>query len=80
MAATRTIKVDGQDVAVKELDFAPIAEPWAEIKLTDGGLIRARITISRVFVKVDAAGRPMLTPDGYPDYILNHATQIVPVR
>lgn len=79
MAVKGVIKVpfNGQMVDAIELDFQPVTEPWSEYELMDGGRLRTRSTVARVFWMVDAKGIPMRDADGQAMILLHHQEQMV---
>ena len=76
---SRTIKVrfGNQEVDAREMDFAIGREDWSEYKLLDGGTVRVKTTVTRIFVAVDDAGNPLLNEDGTPLIAVNHKTDVV---
>lgn len=43
------IQFEGKTVDATELDFEIGREDWAEYKLLDGGIIRVKLTVARIF-------------------------------
>lgn len=60
-----------------EVEFEPVKEPWCEYRLADGGTVRCRATINKVWRVVDAAGNPTHLPDGQPNVVTNQNIQII---
>ena len=51
-----------------EVDFEPQSEPWVRYKLLDGGEVRLKTTVRKIYQMVDEAGTPKLDPQGLPTY------------
>ena len=79
MGRRTQIKVDGALIDVSEEDFEIVREEWNEYKLLDGGTIRMKTTMQRVFRVLDAQGKPELTPQGDPNMVVRHNTQVVAI-
>jgi len=62
---------------VSEEDFEIVSENWNEYKLLDGGTVRLKTTVQRIFKVLDAAGNPKTDPDGDPEFLVRHSSQIV---
>jgi hypothetical protein len=62
---------------VMEQDFEIVREEWNEYKLLDGGIIRVKTTVQRIFRALDDQGKPRNTPEGDPEMIVRHNTQVV---
>lgn len=77
MGRKTQIQVGDVKVDVSEEDFEIVVEPWNEYRLLDGGAIRIKTTVHRVFRVLDANGKPKVTADGDPEVIVKHATQVV---
>jgi len=61
----------GGSVDGYEVEFEPIKEPWCEYRMADGGTVRCRATVNKVWRVVDAAGKPSYLPDGQPNIVTN---------
>lgn len=68
---------DGQDYDAIEQTFEIGSENWSEYKLTDGGIIRVKTSVQKVYRLLDADGNPAVTPDGDPSVLVRHSTQVV---
>ena len=79
MGRKTQIVVDGNPLDVREEDFEIVREDWNEYKLLDGGTIRAKMTMQRIFRVLDEKGNPAYTPDGDPHVIVRHSVTIVAI-
>ena len=77
MSRTIKVKFGDQEVDAREMDFEIRREDWSEYKLLDGGTVRVKTTVTRIFMAVDAAGNPRLNEDGTPMIAVNHKTDVV---
>jgi hypothetical protein len=68
---------NGQTVDAIEVDFVPKSENWAEYDLADGGRVRVKTVVQRIFRIVDDEGRPTRTDDGDPAVVVRHGALIV---
>ena len=75
----RIIKVNagGQELDAIEADFEISREEWNQYKLLDGGTVRAKTTVSRIYRVVDEQGNQRYHQDGSPFMIVTHKTDIV---
>ena len=60
-----------------EVDFEPQSEPWVRYKLLDGGEIRLKTTVRKIYQMVDEAGTPNLDPQGLPNYGAEHKSDLI---
>lgn len=67
----------GESVSAIEVDFKPVREDWDEHELADGGRVRLKTVVQRIFRIVDSEGRPTNTPEGDPAIVVRHGTMIV---
>jgi len=74
---TKRIKVGDREVNAREEDFEIVREDWNEYRLLDGGSIRVKTTVARIFRVLDDEGRPVYDQDGDPQMVVRHNTQIV---
>jgi hypothetical protein len=77
MGRKTQIRVDGNPIDVTDEDFEIVREDWNEYKLLDGGVVRVKVTVQRIFRALDAQGKPKVNTDGDPEIIVRHSTQIV---
>lgn len=66
MAGKIKLMVDGVEREVTEVTFEIIKEPWSEYEMYDGGRIRLRHILQRLFVVVDENGVAMNNAEGDP--------------
>jgi hypothetical protein len=74
MPASRRIVVDGVEREAVEVPFEVKSEPWCEYELLDGGRLRVRNVLVRVFLIMGEDGKPLLTADGEPSVMVNTQT------
>ena len=77
MKPTKRIKVGDREVNAREEDFEIVREGWNEYRLLDGGSVRVKTTVARIFRVLDDDGRPVYDQDGDPQVVVRHNTQIV---
>lgn len=73
----RLLEFDGNTMRVREVDFEVASEQWSQYKLLDGGIVRLKTSPLKIFRVLDAQGNPAFHPDGEPNIVVNHATQVV---
>jgi hypothetical protein len=56
MGRKTQIRVDGGIVEVSEEDFEIVREDWNEYRLLDGGTVRVKTTVARIFRVLDEKG------------------------
>jgi hypothetical protein len=66
----RQVMVDGKPQDVIEVPFEIVKEPWAEYEMLDGGHLRVRYVLQRLFVQVDSEGTPMTDDQGDPKVVV----------
>lgn len=62
---------------VSEEDFEIVKEDWSEYRLLDGGSVKIKTTVQRIFRVLDAQGNPKKNEDGDPEVVVRHAAQVV---
>lgn len=62
--------VDGVTRQAIEVPFEIVKEPWAEYQMLDGGALRVRHILQRVFVVLDDAGKQMVDDGGDPIVVI----------
>lgn len=71
------LRIGDQEFDAIELEFEIKSEDWSEYRLVDGGTIRVKTTVHKIFQVLDANGNPARNPDGDRSVYVRHATQIV---
>ena len=77
MAGIVKIKVGNEEVDAIEQQFNIQREEWNEYKLFDGGLVRLKTSIQRIFRVVDSDGNPTHNAQGDPNIVVRHRSDIV---
>ena len=77
MAQTVKVKSGGQEFDAIEVDFEIGREEWNQYKLLDGGSVRVKTTVSRIYRIVDDQGRQRHNADGSPSFIVSHKSDVV---
>ena len=77
MARIMKIKFGDREVDAVESEFEISRENWNEYKLFDGGIVRLKTTVLRIYRAVDSEGRPRYNPDGSPMIVANHKSDVV---
>lgn len=66
----------GEEVDAIEVGFEA-TEPWSEVRLADGGGLRMRLTIQRVYQLVDAANQPLKDTEGRRRFVVESRNDLV---
>ena len=77
MARITKIKVGDQEVSGIDQQFQISREEWNEYKLLDGGTVRVKTSVQRIYRLVDDDGRQLYNANGDPHVILQHKTDAV---
>ena len=77
MARISKIKAGNQEIDALEVDFDIHREDWNEYKLLDGGTVRVKTTVIRIYKAVDEEGNQRYLEDGNPFMIVNHKLEVV---
>ena len=78
MAIIKTLKApDGTEVKAREVPFRVVEEHWNEYALEDGTTVRLRTSAVKILQILDENGEPAKTPDGDPNIVVNHQTNVV---
>jgi hypothetical protein len=71
------VRIGDVMVSVSEEDFTIEKEDWNEYRLLDGGTIKVKTTVQRIFRVLDARGKPKIDADGDPEVLVRHSSQVV---
>ena len=71
------MRVGDESLEVLEQQFEIERESWNEYKLLDGGTVRVKTSIHRIFRVLDADGRPAYNDQGDPYMVIRHKTDVV---
>ncbi|MCY4617821.1 MAG: hypothetical protein OXD50_04615 [Chloroflexi bacterium] len=71
MAEIRTMDLGGQQRRVIEVAFETDEEEWARYKLHDGGALRVKYPVSRIWIEVDEDGEVVKSPFGDPSVFVD---------
>jgi hypothetical protein len=77
MAKIVKLNVGGQEIDAVEQAFDISSEDWSVYKLADGGIVRVKTTVQKIYRVVDANGKATFSPEGDPNVLVKHSTQIV---
>ena len=77
MARIVKVRVGDKELHAIEQQFEIGREEWNEYRLLDGGVIRVKASVQKIYRIVDAEGNPQMTPDGDPHVMVRHTAQIV---
>ena len=77
MPSIQKFRMGDQDVDAIEVGFEIKKEDWNEYELTDGGFVRVKTTVTRVYRVIDEQGNPRFNSDGSPMLGVNHKTDVV---
>lgn len=71
------VKVGDQEFDTIEVNFEIEDEYWNVYNLVDGGTVRLKTTVQKILRILDADGNPTFTPDGDPNIMIRHRTDVV---
>ncbi len=71
------IRAGSREVYGIEQSFDIDREDWNVYKLLDGGTIRLKTTVQKLYRVVDESGEPEFDPNGEAVYIARHKSDIV---
>ena len=74
------IRVGNQEVDVIEQQFDIQREEWNEYKLLDGGAVRVKTSVQRIYRVVDANGAPQYNDHGDPNIVIRHKSDVVAIE
>ena len=72
-----TIEQIGPSSYGVERDFEIGREQWNVYKLLDGGTVRVKTSVQKIYQVVDAAGEPVHDQTGLPVYAASHKSEVV---
>lgn len=77
-ALAKIIDMPGPDGPVKAVDqtYDIVREDWNEYVLADGGRVRIKTVVQRIYRIVDAEGVPQSDENGDPKLIVRHGTLV----
>ncbi len=73
----RRITLGDREVLAIEQQFEIGREDWNEYKLLDGGRVRIKTTVARIFRVVDENGNQQYNDQGEPELVVRHKSDIV---
>ena len=71
------VTIGDQEFNAIEQQFEIAQENWNEYKLLDGGSVRVKLTVSRIFRIVNEDSVQIYNDDGDPELIVRHRADIV---
>ncbi len=71
------VRAGDQEFDAIEQQFEITSENWNEYRLLDGGVVRMKTSLQKIFRVVDEEGKPLYKPEGDPNVIVRHNTQVV---
>ena len=77
MSLISKIKLGNQEIDALEVDFDIHREDWDEYKLLDGGTVRIKTTVTRIYKAVDEEGNQRYLEDGSPFMIVTHKLEVI---
>lgn len=77
MAEVRKLNVNGTERDAIEVPFEIRREDWAEYEFTDGGKMRAKTTVKRIWQVIDDQGNHVRHPNGDRFLVVEHGTEVV---
>ena len=60
-----------------ERDFEIEREQWSVYRLLDGGTVRVKTSVQKIYQVVDAEGTPIHDRTGLPVYAASHKSEVV---
>ena len=71
------VKFGELEVDAVESEFEIGREEWNEYKLLDGGTVRLKTTVTRIYRAVDSQGQTRFNADGSPMIAVTHRSDVV---
>jgi hypothetical protein len=80
MAKMVKIPVEGgPPLSAIEVTYETVREEWNEYALADGGRVRLKTIVQRIYRVVDESGEPQFDPaTGDPQLVVRHGTIVSP--
>ena len=69
--------INGKLCKVQGVDFEIGREEWNEYKLLDGGVIRVKLVVTRIYQVLDEDGKPVPNQDGSLQYGVQSQVMLV---
>src|SRR5437870_2990243 len=76
MANIVKLNLGDQTVDAREEDFEIKSEDWNVYELADGGRVKVKTVVAKIFRVLDADGKPALDPAGEPFVVVRHNIQV----
>ena len=73
----RRMRYQDREIEVLDLDFEAVSEAWNDYRLLDGGTVRIKTIALRISWILDEHGQRTYTPEGDPNIMVNHTTNVV---
>ena len=77
VAEVRKLNVNGTERDAIEVQFEIRREDWAEYEFVDGGTMRAKTTVKRIWQVIDEQGNHVRHPNGDRFLVVEHSTEVV---
>ena len=77
MPSIVSIMVNGKPTKAIVRDFKIREENWSTYDLLDGGVIRLKTTALKILQLVNDEGQPLNMPDGTPQFVVQHKSDVV---
>ena len=71
------LEIQGKKVPVREVDFEIEKEEWNSYKLVDGGIVRIKTTVLRIFQILDELGNPKFDVNNIPLISVQSKNEVV---
>jgi len=76
MATVVKIKLGDREVDAREEQFEIKREDWNDYELADGGRIRVKTVVTKIFRVLDETGKPAVNADGEPFVVVRSTNQV----
>ncbi len=71
------MNIGGNQRNVREASFDTVKEDWNEYQLESGSRVRVKVIVHKIFLMLDAEGKPAFTDEGDPEVAVRHPIQVV---